>query len=51
MDFGLRDQIHRAIVSVMSDITEGYEHGAEPSFINFWSLPKAHVVKFNRNFI
>ena len=34
-DFGLRDQIQRASVSIMSNIAEGFDSGSKKSFINF----------------
>jgi four helix bundle protein len=34
-DFGLRDQIRRAIVSVSSNIAEGYEMNNNKQFIRF----------------
>ena len=35
-DFGLKDQIRRAAVSIMSNIAEGFERGVRRSFINFF---------------
>ena len=34
-DFGLRDQIRRAAVSIVSNIAEGYESQTRPMFISF----------------
>jgi len=34
-DFGFRDQIQRAAVSIMSNIAEGFDSGSRKSFIQF----------------
>ena len=34
-DFGLRDQVQRASVSVMSNIAEGFDAGSDKAFMNF----------------
>jgi four helix bundle protein len=34
-DFGLRDQIQRSVVSIMSNIAEGFDSGTNKSFILF----------------
>ncbi len=40
-DLGLRDQIRRAAVSVMSNLAEGFERGGRTEFHQFLSMSKA----------
>ena len=39
-DFGLRDQIQRAAVSVMSNIAEGFERNSRAEFARFVSIAR-----------
>lgn len=40
-DFGLRDQIQRASVSIMSNLAEGFERGSKSEFHQFIVIAKA----------
>ena len=39
-DWGFRDQIQRASVSIMNNIAEGSESGSDARFINFLNIAK-----------
>ena len=40
-DFGLRDQIRRASVSIMSNIAEGFDRASRPEFHQFLVIAKS----------
>ena len=42
-DFGLRNQIQRASVSIMANIAEGYGRHSDKEFANFLSIAHASV--------
>ena len=44
-DFGLRDQIQRAAVSIMSNVAEGFESRTQSRFIHYLSQAKASAGK------
>ena len=39
-DFGFRDQIQRAAVSIMNNIAEGNESGSDAKYMNFLNIAK-----------
>jgi four helix bundle protein len=42
-DFGLRDQIQRASVSIMANIAEGFGRHSDREFVNFLNIAHASV--------
>jgi four helix bundle protein len=42
-DYGLRDQIRRAVVSIMSNIAEGFGRGGDKEFSQFLAVAKGSV--------
>ena len=45
-DLGLRDQIRRAAVSILSNIAEGFESTSQRQFIRYLGLAKASAGEF-----
>lgn len=45
-DFGLKDQIRRASISILSNIAEGFERGGDKEFLQFLAMAKGSCVKF-----
>ena len=39
-DWGFKDQIQRAAVSIMNNIAEGFDSGSDAKFINFLNIAK-----------
>ena len=42
-DYGLRDQIQRAVVSVMSNIAEGYSRNSDKEFLQFLYIARGSL--------
>jgi len=48
-DVGLRNQMQRTAVSIMSNVAEGFERGGTKNLSNFSTLQKVPVVSFGLN--
>jgi four helix bundle protein len=42
-DYGFRDQIQRAAISIMSNIAEGFDRGSNKEFIHFLIIARSSV--------
>lgn len=49
-DFGLRDQIRRAAVSVLSNIAEGFDRGGNRELTQFFYIAKGSAVEVHAQF-
>ena len=50
-DWGFRDQIQRASVSIMNNIAEGYESGSDAKYANFLNIARGVAQRFAICFI
>lgn len=46
-DWGFKDQIQRAAVSIMNNIAEGFDSGTDAKFINFLNIARGSCSEVN----
>ena len=46
-DFGFRDQITRAVVSISNNIAEGFERNSDKEFIRFFEIARSSCSEVN----
>ena len=44
-DYGFRDQIQRASISIMSNIAEGFDRGTNKEFVHFLTIARGSVAE------
>ncbi len=44
-DYGLRDQMRRSAVSIVSNVAEGYERNSDKEFIRFLMISKGSIAE------
>lgn len=49
-DYGFKDQIQRASVSIMNNIAEGFDRNQTKNSFSFYTLQKAHAVRSGQCF-
>ena len=50
-DYGFKDQITRSGLSIPSNIAEGMERGSNKEKVQFYHMPKLHVLNFEHKAI
>ena len=46
-DYGLKDQLQRAAISIMNNIAEGFDSGSDKKFISYLNISRASCSEVN----